>query len=260
MENKPILECVVITTTSQEISTGKLNLLIDVLCEEPRNSLDLIIFVNNNFYDKLKINRIFSSNFNKVTIVNLNIHPSDDIYVRQITKKVEYVPKYGLINGPNTMFFEIIKYCKHYDTIILLEYDCIVEKYFTLKCKDYVNSNPPFLISGSKYLGGVSLDKKINDHLNGVAFYRTGSQELQDIIEDFRIFLIYKVKHTLLNYIAYDVGLCDFIKKNYQYLIDNELYRTTDLIVNYSLESDKFTPINSIRIKHPNCAIIHKKL
>jgi hypothetical protein len=258
MENKPILESIVVTTTSEEITSGKLNRLIDSLCGEPRNSLDLIIFVNNNSYNKLKLNRIFYSKFNKVVIVNSNIHPIDDIYVRSI-KKMDYVPKYGLINGPNTMFFEIIKYCKHYDTIVLLEYDCIVEKYFSLKCKDYVNSNPPFLISGSKYLGSVSIDKNISDHLNGVAFYRTGSLEFQNIIEEFRVFLINKVKYSSLKYIAYDVGLCDFIKKRYHYLIDNNLYRTTDLIVNYSLENDRLTSIDYIKTKHTKCAIIHKK-
>ena len=257
---RPILECIVICTTSHEIRSGKLNMLIDSLCEEEKNNLDLIVFVNNDSYKKQQLYKLYSSKFNKIFIVNLNIHPNDDVYIRSTSdKKIEALPKYGLKSGPNSMFFNIVRYCKHYDTILLLEYDCICEKNFILKCIDYIDKTPDFLISGSIYLGSVKIKKNIADHLNGVAFYRTGSPQFQNIINEVENFLIDE-NNKIEDYdVAYDVLIYSFMKKKYKNLI-NKNYITNNLIVNYSLPTDKDTSLTSIKEAHSECVIIHKKL
>jgi len=259
---RPILECIAISTTSDEIRSGKLNMLIDSLCEEQKNNLDLIVFVNNDSYNKQQLYKLYSSKFNKICIVNLNIHPNDDVYIRSKISENQNPtanPKYGLKSGPNIMFFNIIKYCQHYDTILLLEYDCICEKNFISKCIDYIDKAPNFLISGSIYLGSIKVNESIRNHLNGVAFYRTGSTEFQDIINQAEEHLLYQNRITPYYDVAYDVLIYTFIAKNYRNLIDYK-YITNNLIVNYSLPNDRFISLTTIREVHSNCVIIHKKL
>jgi hypothetical protein len=66
---------------------------------------------------------ILKTIFRQVDILNADISPKDDVYIR-VKRETELIPShltYGSASGPNLQFFKTIEYCKKYNTILLLK-------------------------------------------------------------------------------------------------------------------------------------------
>jgi hypothetical protein len=262
------LDAVVFAVTSNEITNKSFERCCYNIVSSEYIGLDLVIFVNNSKFSKndiLFLNRL--TFFRTVIIINLNIQDVDDVYIIN-PKRGMPIPKYGFISGPNITFFRIIQYCKKYNTILLLECDTILKENAIKKSIEYVSNND-FLISGSKYLGKLKTDNEIfRNHINGVAFYKTGSDEFQTLINN--------VKNTILNEyikttpsIAYDVAIFMYIHITMKSIDEKHSewrnlilprYKTCELILNYSPKPDRHTSVDDITKKYPNHVILHKKL
>lgn len=273
IENK--LEAVIILLTTREIVHIRFDSFIKNVTDtlEEHKDIRLIFFVNNEDY-KNSINiSIFLSKlkpfFKSVDIVNVNIHINDDIYS---LNPLDKLPKYGLVSGPNLLFLYAMNYCKRFNTVLLIETDCIFKKGWLEKCNNYVNHCGYFLISGSTYDGcmDVVYDSKSPEnmlHINGVGFYNTGNKVFQDVIKELDSYLIYYAKNVYpVN--AYDFVLTSMIfkklesKENFKYW--RYVYRNitkNSLIINCSLSADRTgTSKEKIYSIFPSCVILHKKL
>ena len=184
------LDAIVFAITSVEITNNSFQRCCSRLKSDEYTGLDLVIFINNSNYPKGDLLFLNSMNFFRaIIIINLSIHPEEDIYIID-PPQYAVPPKYGFISGPNIMFFRIMSYCKKYNTVLLLESDTIIKPNAIKTSIDYVK-NTNFLISGSKYLGSINIDNEaVLNHINGVAFYRTGSDELQVLLNNIKKFKI----------------------------------------------------------------------
>jgi len=252
------LEAIVVCTTSKEIDNKQFERFFLQLKYEPRNKVDIIIFTNNNKYSKKNILFLVEmSQFSSIKFINVNIAPEDDVYQFKPNNQNTYIPYLGYLSGPNIMFFKIMDWCKKYDTVLLLETDCIIRNNMIQLCKIYVDSLDDFIISGSYYHGKILLDKSIRFHLNGVAFYRTGSHEFQELIRNVKLFMEDRVKNDML-FIAYDTAIYEYIT----ILENNELkkkYIANHIIVNLSPREDASTSMTAIANAFPRYVILHKK-
>lgn len=265
------LQAIVIPTTSWEINKGQFSKFCDNLIRntEDAKDIDLVIVVNNSNYSHIRDIPNLEYKFKSVYILNTNIPPHEDIYTSIVP--ITGVPPLGLTSGPNTLFFETMEYCKRYNTILLIETDCIVYPNWIDKCKKYVNLTEYFLISGSTYDGYMPLYSSTMPmimHLNGVAFYKTASPIFQFIIQSLKQYIISEVK-TRGGSSAYDLMMMDmmlkyltapvnftihmFWKRVYRYMLK------TSLIINVSAKYDSVVTEDEIRSLHKNCVILHKK-
>lgn len=256
------LDAICIATTSQEIDSGYLQRILHDLNQNEYSNIPLLIFTNNSEYST---NVLFLNNktavFKYTKIVNINIPKCDDIY--QLHNTNGYIPELGTISGPNIMFFFIMNFCykQQFDTILLLETDCTVKPNMIAVCKQYVRHNN-FFISGSKYLGNASISSKIQNHLNGVAFYKTGSTEFQELIQNVKAFIKKQVLNMDIIH-AYDVSIFLYLQslhKHSTFLRLISKYIQTKLIINFSPRSDMNIPNEEIYSKYPEHVILHKKL
>jgi hypothetical protein len=253
------LDAVCVSTTSREIDAGYLEKLCDNLNENVFSDIPLLIFTNNSNY-KTNISFLYTKyktiSFSYLKLINIDIPTSDDIY--HYRKMSDYIPELGIMSGPNIMFFYIMNFCyrKKFDTILLLETDCIVKPNMTSACKEYVENNS-FFISGSKYLGNSTIPTNIKDHLNGVAFYRTGSIDFQRFIKNVQQYIKDTVRNGDIAQ-AYDTSIYLYLKKinNSEY----SKYIENNLILNFSPKPDAGIPVEQINLKYPDHVILHKKL
>jgi len=263
-----VLEAVVLLTTSSEIKSGQVLKFCNQFQTMKYCGLKFIIITNNSDYDPelllfLNNTRIFQS----IEIYDIKIPKLEDIYIKdQKTYKTAW-PRLGLTSGPNILFFEAIKHCFKFNTSLFLETDCrLKENCFTV-CKNYISSSCDFLISGSKYLGDAaewSPSVFLFHHLNGVAFYRTGSEELQNLIKNVENFIAVNVVNK--RSLSYDVAIMAFIYESIEHnKLERTYYRTVDskligntFILNYSLEGN--TDTQEINKYFPNHVILHSKL
>jgi hypothetical protein len=252
-------EAIVVCTTSREIENKMLEKFFLQLRYEPRNKIDIIIFTNNNKYSRKNILFLVQMNqFNSIKFINMNIHPDDDLYQFKYNKQSDYIPSLGYLSGPNIMFFKIMDWCKNYDTVLLLETDCIIRSNMVQVCKTYIESLDDFFVSGSYYHGKLILDKNVRFHLNGVAFYRTGSQEFQDFIKNVRLYMEDQVNDGTV-FIAYDTSLYQYIKTMPEHAAVRKKYIANNIIINLSPREDASTSMSAIANAFPKYVILHKK-
>lgn len=275
-EPKNKLESIVILVTSREINEGSLERLLNNISETtPPNDLDLNIFTNNSDHEPVSLENV-NSLFKSVNIVNINIDPKDDIYFSDpfaYLKDGKTAPKYGLVSGPNILFMKAMEVCKKYNTTLVLETDCKLFPEWFEKSTTYV-SMEYFLVSGSTY-DGEYVPKPTDViyhtfilHLNGVAFYKTGSPVFQCVMT------------VLDNYIQFVVANGDITRGYDHFMVEMVLFYITNslkvepkkfwknvlrymfktsLIVNLSPERDSHLREKDVLDIHKQCVILHKK-
>lgn len=264
------LECVCLLTTDKEIADGRFDKFIEhlLLNTKKTSKINFKVVVNNNSHKpnikKLKLI------FDKVSVSYLNLSKKDDIYTNKIPKKI---PKYGLKSGPNIMFFKTIEMCRQYNTTLMLEVDCILNKNWIKNICCYVKNSNGFLISGAINDNNIALaPNSINlNHINGgTALYATGSNVLQKLVEILALFIEDQTKNKNNISLAYDCALKILIDNgisisNIQTEIRdfwkfiNRNYLFNNFIFNYSLPQDSNIDIDLINKKY-NYAILHKKI
>jgi hypothetical protein len=268
------LETVLMLITSKEINNGEFYNFIKQFHTMKYNGLKLCIFINNSDYDedifnqKIKLINIFSL----IDITILNIKKEDDIYIASSNKEVpSIIPELGLISGPNIMFFNSIKYCYKYKSVLLLESDCILKVDCFEKIKKYIMSLSDYVISGTRYVGNIAGNKDlyntINIHFNGVAIYNTSSNDLKYLIDKTESYIKHNVKFNKMYYLAYDVSLTSVLYDTHSN--DNEFiyhrrilskFINNTFIINCSPSLDKDIKVEQINRIYPNHVILHKKL
>jgi hypothetical protein len=276
-EIKNKLESIAIITTSHEINKGLLARLLKNISETtPPNDLDLNIFTNNSNHQPVSFDDV-KSIFKTVNLVNISISPDDDIYTDLETYKSRVrkpIPLYGVVSGPNILFIKAMEICKKYNTTLLLETDCKVFPEWFAKSINYV-STEYFLVSGSTYDGEfIATLHTMSDycsrfHLNGVAFYKTGSpvfQCMMNLLDKYTRYMVesfdpnrgydyimtYMVIFYTINSPSPESQL--FWKNVMRYMFK------TSLIVNFSPLRDTHFLEEDILGIHKQCVILHKKL
>jgi hypothetical protein len=269
------LEAVFICVTLKEIESLKFDIFVENLIStiEEKVPLDCVLVLNK-FYTTIKnkidnFMRIASEKFNYVEIINLNIHPIDDIYIHgREAEKIRTIPKYGFTSGPNIMFLKSMQYASKYNTVLLLESDCILSKNWALACINYVKYSGTFLVSGASYDGSMQIpiyDISMFLHINGVAFYKTGDPMFKNLLAHLDSYILKLVPDN--GHVAYDLAITNMIfdmfssdKSNYDFwrYIYRNITKNT-LIINASTYLDKNTDIFTFYDKFPSCVILHKK-
>lgn len=269
------LEAVFICITVKEIESPSFDSFIENMVSTIEEKLELnCVLVLNKFYttvkDKLKkFVSIASEKFNFVEIINLNIHPVDDIYIQSSERdNIKTLPKYGFTSGPNIMFLKSMQYASKYNTILLLESDCTLSQNWAVACINYVKYAGSFLVSGASYDGSMQIpihDKSMFFHINGVAFYKTGDPLFTNLLGHLDSYILKLVPDY--GSVSYDLAVTEMIfdmlssdKLNYnfwKYLYRNITKNT--LIINASTSIDKDTPLSTFYDKFPSCVILHKK-
>jgi len=267
------LEAVVLLTTDHEIkSTRYFNFIKNIIAVRPSNKryddIDFIIGVNNMNHDPLTQHVLYLKNvFRNIIVINNNISKEDDVYFKIHASGM--ISRFGHISGPNILFWDTLQKINKYNTILVLETDCILYPGWLDAIINYVNYSGSFLISGSTYDGNsrISSNDNLFHHLNGVALYKIGSPALQFVIEELKEYISYKVKTGFLQ-TSYDFMLTDMILYKLKNQSSNSfdfwrlVYRNivkNTLIVNASLPSDTSDSEQSYLQKFPSCVILHKK-
>jgi hypothetical protein len=266
-----MLEAVALITTASEIDNGRFQEFMKQFETMETCNLDFVVFVNK-FTKKTQTLAFrqeiyyYTKAFKSVEIHCINIPPHDDIYIKSVLNKPSYFPPLGLCSGPNISFFIAMEYCKKYDTILLLETDCIVKERAFPALTAYINNAGDFLIAGAVY-DGKYYDGNIfslrHTHLNGVAFYKSGSSEFQQLMENVQSWIAANVSKQWL--LPYDIAITQFVLERlktqnggYYRGVLRKLLRTT-LILNYSIDATYNTDFNEITRTFPNHQILHIK-
>jgi hypothetical protein len=263
------LEAIIILTTNNEINNGLLTRLLDNISNVTSSTnIDLNIFTNNSNHIPVSFEKV-NNLFKNVNLININISPEYDIYL----KKVEYgdkIPPYGATSGPNILFLKAMDYCKKYNTVLVLETDCKVFPEWFEKSTNYVNSEY-FLISGSTYDGLATIpnhDISMHMHVNGVAFYKTGSSAFHYVMTMLDKYIIYLVSNGdkacaydfCITYMIFSyLAGCDNAKELKFWRFAFRYIFKTSLIVNVSPVSDKVINESELLDIHKNCVVLHKK-
>ena len=270
------LESIAILTTSREINGGSLERLLKNISETaPSNDLDLNIFTNNSNHKPVSFDAV-ENIFKSVNLVNIGIHADDDIYTDVNTynsKAGKPISVYGLMSGANILFIKAMEVCKKYNTTLLLETDCKLLPNWVEKSINYV-STEYFLVSGSTYDGEFIATKQdmpdyiVRIHLNGVAFYKSGSPVFQcmiSLLDKYTRYMVtnvdntrgydYIMTHMILFYTINSPSLESqmFWKNFMRYMFK------TSLIVNVSPLRDTHIREDNILDVHKHCVILHKK-
>ena len=276
-EIKNKLESIAILTTSREINQGSLARLLKNISETtPPNDFDLNIFTNNSNHQPVSFDAV-ESIFKSVKLVNIDIHPDDDIYMdlESYNSKVKKpIPLYGVVSGPNILFMKAMEVCKKYNTTLLLETDCKLFPEWFEKSINYV-STEYFLVSGSTYDGEfIATLHDMSDycsrfHLNGVAFYKTGSPVFQCVMTLFDKYTRYMVAtfdpnrgyDYIMTYmvIFYTINSPSLESQMFWKNVMKYMLKTS-LIVNFSPVRDSYFLEEDILGIHKQCVILHKKL
>jgi hypothetical protein len=269
------LECLCLLTTSKEINNNKYNIfisnLVKTISTNISKNIDFYIVINNSNFDKekLNINNLYKI-FNDVCVTNLNIHPSEDIYLNKYDLKND-LPKYGLKSGPNICFFQSIKLLNKYNTTLFIETDCLLNEEWLTNIDSYTKSVNGFLISGATYSGDVftKAGSAMITHINGgSALYATGNNILQEFIFYADAFLQKQIKKDMPG-LAYDYAiklLIDYqLNNSYNKTNEREIwkfinrnYLPCNFIVNCSTSLDSNIDLNILKQKY-NYSIVHKK-
>jgi hypothetical protein len=267
------LECIVLLVTDNEIQNGQyielVNRLISNTTKEEIQKIHFKIIVNNiGCCVEIKALKTLFSN---VEIIDLNLNAEEDLYLKDNTRKLEKIPKYGRKSGPNIMFYRAIGICKNYNTTLFLETDCFFRKKWLQNLKDFVNHSNGFWISGAIYDGFVptKAESEISTHINGgVGLYATGNEIFQLFIDKSELFLIENIKNGSVE-LAYDISIKMYIDNivntnianNEDILVAkfiNRQYLPNKIIGNFSTIKDTSITLEQIQDMY-NYYIIHKK-
>jgi hypothetical protein len=268
------LECVALLVTDIEIEKGHyiefINRLLNHTNKQEAKRVDFKIIINKiGDYNSIDINNLREL-FRSAEIINLNLSPEDDLYIRD-NRKLENTPAHGRKSGPNVMFYRAMKICKKYNTTLLLETDCFFRTSWLQKLKDFINHSNGFWISGAIYDGAVptKAESELSTHINGgVGLYATGNEIFQLLIDKSELFLIEEIKNGLVG-LAYDVSIKMYIdhvintniSKNEDILVAkfiNRQYLPNKIIGNFSTPKDTIISLEQISEAY-NYYIIHKK-
>jgi hypothetical protein len=261
------LEAVLLLTTSHEINNGKFFKFCDQFLTMKKNNLRLHIFINNSNHDQEEILDYISKLliFKSVSIHNLNIPPEVDVYIRDENYFAQ-VPPLGLTSGPNRLFLDAITYCfDKFNTVLVLETDCILKQNCFEVSKSYIETISDFLISGSRYIGSSMANNfysPFNLHLNGVAFYNTRSHEFRNLVEKMEPFIMKKVKDNPRRAVSYDYAFTLCALEEYDFKVARRLlskFINTTFILNCSLPADSGITFEEINTLYPKHVIFHTK-
>lgn len=262
------LEAIILLTTSAEINNGKFYKFCNQFLSMRKNNLSFNVFINNNDHDETAVMSFMSklTIFKSAFIHTLNIPSELDIYIKETNNYSGKIPRLGLTSGPNIMFLEAIKFCfDKFDTVLVLETDCLLKKNCFEVSKLYVQTLPDFLISGSRYLGSQSTDELFsvfNMHYNGVAFYNTGSQEFKSLVKKMEEFIVSEVIKSPHNTVSYDMAFTGCLLRTDNIVSArrqlNKFINTT-LIINCSPDFDSFITEDEINEIYPRHVIFHTK-
>jgi hypothetical protein len=268
------LQCICLMTTSKEIKNGKFDFFVKQIINQTTFSK-----INKDVHFKIVINNSKSKPnisqikkiFPSISIENLQLNSKEDIYQSSL-KNNQQLPYYGLKSGPNTTFFKSIELCKDYNTTLLLETDCILNKDWLQSIYKYVQYSNGFLVSGATYDGTVfsKAGSAMMNHINGgVALYATGNHILNKVLQ-----LLSKFLHEQIHYnspgLAYDYAFKILIDHNLNdytatattreiWKFINRNYIINKLIFNCSTKNDINLDEKKLLIKY-NFAILHKKV
>jgi len=267
------LEAVFICATLSEIKDPNFNIFVKNMLSSinsKQEELDCVLVLNTyNNSVKEEIESFIesaSAKFQNVQIVNANIHPIDDIYNR--LNSIKNIPKYGSASGPNLMFLTAVDYAKKYNTIILLETDCIFRNDWIVACTNYVKYTSIFLISGATYDGNIPIpfdNKNMFYHINGVAFYKTGDPIFSNLIAHLNSYILENVPNDGI--VSHDVAITSLLfnklsSDNKNSVLWRYIYRhifKNTLIINASLNEDRNVEPSVYYTKFQSCVILHKK-
>jgi hypothetical protein len=280
-EDSNNLEAIVINTTKHELNNGRLKRFLNILNKKSiSNAYNIDIYIVFNVItdeEILDLHDLIINNYENLiniikldNIISLDIPKRLDFYIKHHTRYLK--GRFGNKSGPNYSFFRIMETFSHLNTILLLETDCYINDYYWIdKCYDYVINNK-FLISGTYYTGLTKLGPNIVNHLNGVAFYKTGSQNFKIFIRRFRNYLL---KSVLRNHrLAYDIAMLNFMEqlKRFGCRSNNKIHQfyykflrsnliSNQIITNACIDSffDMNIRISTLNHIYNNPLIIHTK-
>jgi hypothetical protein len=269
------LECICLLLTTREILDGSYDSFIFRIKENTKSEeaidIDFTILLNQEVdVNRLQIH-ILDSIFNNISIINLQLPPEEDLYIKDSELILDKIPEYGTKSGPNIMFFRAIELCQEYNTTLLLETDCFFKHGWLDKLKNFVLNSNGFWISGSIYDGIIpcKASSYMMTHINGgTALYATGNYNFQAFIGLAKVFILKKIQEGMPD-LAYDYGIKIFIDNNINSHIDkqedillwkfiNRHYLPNKLIGNFSTNVDQSLSIENIQRLY-NYYIIHKK-
>uniref|UniRef100_A0A6C0I6R4 Uncharacterized protein n=1 Tax=viral metagenome TaxID=1070528 RepID=A0A6C0I6R4_9ZZZZ len=258
-----VLEALILPLTSREINDGRFKSFISQLRPIKTSNLSFVIIVNNRTHISISEDlKALDSKFKSVDLIHLNIPTSDDIY----STNSKWTPKYGWASGPNILFLSAMRHCTKFNTVLLIETDCIVKPTFLEDLALFTCFSGGFLIAGTRYDGNTYMDANtlLFHHINGVALYNTGNPRFQTLINNLDAYIVEEVKST--PFFAYDVAIIQLVltrildtsthsewKRIYKDII------TTNFIVNMSIPSDKSISMSHINKHYPHHVILHKK-
>jgi len=269
-----ILEAIVLLTTSSEINNGLFFKFCDQFIAMRKNKLHFIVYVNNyNFDDEFLTDYLAKITiFKSIKVVNLNIPKSQDVYIKFGSDYTDNdLPPLGCISGPNILFLKAMRSLYKYNTILLLETDCCLKRNCFEISESYIKHCSDFIVSGSRYIGTACTDitnqdltSLFNLHLNGVAFYRTGSKDFENVLNKMEKYILSSVKLGSV-FIPYDMALTDCLLHATQpseFLENRRLlskFCNTTFILNMSPEIDAEIPYEEINTTYPSHIILHTK-
>jgi hypothetical protein len=176
------------------------------------------------------------------------------------------MPPLGLCSGPNISFFSAVEHCRAYDTVLILETDCKIKSNCFVDMKKHIDTAGDFLVCGAQYDGrhyGGDIYSSRHTHLNGVAFYKTGSSEFQRFMSEVENWIAYNVQKG--QSLPYDIAMTMFLAEQIKHNRGGSYRATlrkmipTTLILNYSIDNASDTDFNYINTYFPNHKILHIK-
>jgi len=277
-EDKNRLDAIIINTTTKELP--RLTQFLDQLDNKIVNTYNIPIYIVfsritndeiDNIYNDINNNYINLSKYiNKSNIINLNIPLRFDFYIKGNRRDIR--SPYGNKSGPNFTFFRLLDSFTRYNTILIIETDCYINnKNWIDTSYNYVKNNN-FLISGTYHRGLTKIGLDIIDHLNGVAFYKTGSLNFRLFMTKFKNFFLRRVRMN--RQLAYDVAVTYFLNElrfrshrnrneveQYYYKFIKSNIISNQLIVNTCINNlfDKGVRLKTLNTIYNNPIIIHTK-
>jgi hypothetical protein len=268
-------DAILISTTHHEISDGRLDTflhhMISTLGSQSVSDKHLHICVNRACTIQPNLEKLLhtcQSLFADVSFLILNIPAEHDIYIKNPKTMSRPFPKYGNASGPNLLFLMGMRAMAKYDTVLHLETDCKLIGDWVSRCNAYVNNCGQFLIAGALYDGKQIGGSMLNTHLNGVAFYKTGSPLFQKLLTFLETYICRNAQFGRIES-GYDIVLRMCIDKYLEtyanapefYMVWRYIHRMcvhTSLIANVSVPCDADIPIDYIQRLY-NPAILHQK-
>lgn len=240
------LEAIILNITSNEIDTNIFKTFLTQFSDMKYTDIDCVIYINNRNHTMPLTDIVtpLATVFAKVEVFYLNIDPKDDVYIKYNQEHIgNYLPKYGYISGPNIMFLHAMRKSRKYNTVLLLECDCLLKQSFITDLEMFTRFSGGFLIAGTCYDGFQPFDPLSVDsyHVNGVALYHTGSPVFQTLIDDLDEYI--KVQCKTSPRVPFDTALYRMVSSNVVLnprkwkLILRNIIRTT-FIMNLSVDKD----------------------